>query len=82
MKSPQNEEQRQFWEAFRACEEENRVRPERPLFYVKWAQDFAGFLPEMRLVDRSGVERRFSSLVEAIRTETVDTYPKAGSEWI
>lgn len=68
-----SEERDCFWKAHRACVEENRVRPERSLFYVKWAQDFAGFLPEMRLVDRSG---------EAIRTETVDTSPKAGNEWI
>ena len=27
MKSPQNEESQKFWEAFRACAEENRVRP-------------------------------------------------------
>ena len=54
MKSPQNEEQRQFWEAFRACAEENRVSPDRSSFYVRWAQAFARFLPEKHLRDRAG----------------------------
>jgi len=35
-----------FWEAYRACAEENRVRPDRSPFYVSWAKDFANFLPE------------------------------------
>ena len=35
-----------FWEAYRACAEENRVRPDRSPFYVNWAKDFANFLPE------------------------------------
>jgi hypothetical protein len=35
-----------FWEAYRACAEENRVRPDRSAFYVNWARDFANFLPE------------------------------------
>jgi hypothetical protein len=35
-----------FWEAYRACAEENRVRPDRSAFYVSWARDFANFLPE------------------------------------
>jgi integron integrase len=42
-----------FWEAYRACAEENRVRPDRSPFYVKWAKDFAGFLPEKPLETRS-----------------------------
>ena len=54
MQSPQNEDQQKFWEAFRACAEENRVRPDRSPFYVKWAQAFVSFLPEKRLQDRSG----------------------------
>ncbi len=29
-----------FWEAYRACAEENRVRPDRSQFYVNWAKDF------------------------------------------
>jgi hypothetical protein len=35
-----------FWEAYRACAEENRVRPDHSPFYVSWARDFANFLPE------------------------------------
>ncbi len=54
MISTQNEEQQKFWDAFRACAEENRVRPDRSSFYVKWAQAFVSFLPEKRLQDRSG----------------------------
>jgi hypothetical protein len=42
-----------FWEAYRACAEENRVRPDRSPFYVNWAKDFANFLPEKPLKDRS-----------------------------
>ena len=42
-----------FWEAYRACAEENRVRPDRSPFYVNWAKDFANFLPEKPLRDRS-----------------------------
>jgi hypothetical protein len=42
-----------FWDAFKACVEENRVRPDHSSFYVKWAQSFVDFLPEKRLRDRS-----------------------------
>ena len=42
-----------FWEAYRACAEENRVRPDRSQFYMNWAKDFANFLPEKPLKDRS-----------------------------
>ena len=42
-----------FWEAYRACVEENRARPDRSQFYVNWAKDFANFLPEKPLKDRS-----------------------------
>lgn len=42
-----------FWEAYRECTEENRVRPDRSPFYVNWAKDFANFLPEKPLTDRS-----------------------------
>jgi len=42
-----------FWEAYRGCAEENRVGPDRSPFYVKWAKDFANFLPEKPLKDRS-----------------------------
>ena len=42
-----------FWDAFKACVEENRVRPDRSTFYVKWAQPFVNFLPGKRLRERS-----------------------------
>ncbi len=42
-----------FWEAYRGCAEENRVRPDRSPFYVNWAKDFANFLPEKALKTRS-----------------------------
>jgi hypothetical protein len=41
------------WDAFKACVEENRVRPDRSLFYVKWAKAYVDFLPEKRVRDRS-----------------------------
>jgi hypothetical protein len=41
-----------FWEAYRACVEENRVRPDRSQFYVNWAKDFANFLPEKPFPDQ------------------------------
>jgi len=41
-----------FWDAFKACVEDNRVRPDRSLFYVKWAQAFVDFLPGKRLRHR------------------------------
>ena len=43
-----------FWEAFRACTEENRVPPERSPFYVNWAKTFANFIPEKSLKERIG----------------------------
>ena len=42
-----------FWDAFKACVEENRVRPDRSIFYVKWAQNFVDFQPGKRLRERS-----------------------------
>jgi integron integrase len=42
-----------LWNAFQACVEENRVGPDRSMFYVRWAQAFVRFLPEKRLRDRS-----------------------------
>jgi hypothetical protein len=43
---PNFRERDSFWEAYRACAEENRVRPDRSAFYVSWARDFANSLPE------------------------------------
>jgi len=48
-----SKERKVFWEAYRACAEENGVRPDRSPFYVNWANDFANFLPEKSLEDRS-----------------------------
>lgn len=44
---------KRFWDAFKACVEENRVPPDRSAFYVKWVQAFVDFLPEKRLRERS-----------------------------
>jgi len=41
-----------FSDAFKAFVEDNRVRPDRSLFYVKWTQAFVNFLPGKRLRDR------------------------------
>jgi hypothetical protein len=43
-----------FWEAYRACTEENRVPPDRSPFYVNWAKTFANFTPEKSLKERTG----------------------------
>ena len=53
MDSCNSKELDRFWEAYRACAEENRVRPDGSPFYVKWAKDFSNFLPEKPLKDRS-----------------------------
>ena len=42
-----------FWDVFKACLEENRIRPDRSSFYVKWAQAFVDVLPGKKLRDRS-----------------------------
>ncbi len=42
-----------FWDAFNACVEDNRVRPDRSGFYVKWVQAFVNSQPGKRLRDRS-----------------------------
>jgi hypothetical protein len=54
MISPKNAESHKFWDAYRACAEENRVSPDRSSFYVRWAQAFARFMPEKRLQGWSG----------------------------
>ncbi len=48
-----SKERERFWEAYRGCAEENRVRPDRAPFYVRWAKDFDGFLQDKPLKDRS-----------------------------
>lgn len=54
MDIPDSDGRRSFWEAYQSCTEENRVRSDRSPFYVNWAKDFANFLPEKPLKDRSG----------------------------
>jgi hypothetical protein len=50
----QNSSERdRFWEAYRGGAEENRVRPDRSLFYVRWVKDFESFLQRKPLRDRS-----------------------------
>ena len=46
-------ERDRFWEAYRGCAEENRVRPDRSPFYVRWAKDFDSFLQGKPLRNRS-----------------------------
>ena len=53
MDIPNTRRRDSFWEAYRACAEENRVQPDRSQFYMNWAKDFANFLPEKPLKDRS-----------------------------
>jgi len=61
-----------FWEAYRACTEENRVQPDRSPFYVNWARDFANFLPEKPLKERSGkdIEPFWLTCVNAVALQT------------
>ena len=54
MDIPDSRGRESFWEAYRACAEENRARSDRSPFYVNWARDFANFLPEKPLKERSG----------------------------
>jgi len=42
-----------FWEAYRGCAEENRVRPDRSAFYVRWAKEFERSLKNKPLKERS-----------------------------
>jgi integrase len=42
-----------FWEAYRGGAEENRVRPERSPFYVRWAKEIESFLRKKPLKDTS-----------------------------
>ena len=59
-----SKERDRFWEAYRGCAEENRVRPDRSPFYVNWANDFASFLPEKSLEDRSRKSQPASVFLE------------------
>jgi hypothetical protein len=42
-----------FWDAFRACVEENRIDHSRSAYYVKWAQAFYRFFPGKGLRERT-----------------------------
>ena len=42
-----------FWDAYKASVEENRVRPDLSIFYVKWVRAFVDFIPGKRLRERS-----------------------------
>lgn len=57
-----------FWDAFKACLEENRVRPDRSSFYVKWAQAFVDFRPGKKLRDRTAEDIR--SFLEDLRNRS------------
>lgn len=92
-----------FWDAFKACLEENRIWPDRSHFYVKWAQAFVDYLPGYTSArafapETSGwvggirtksspfrehvvpgeVERLFSSLLHALKTEVKGRYDAVG----
>jgi hypothetical protein len=54
METPISKGQSGFWEAYRACVEENRVSPDRSPFYVNWAKTFANFIPKKSLKERTG----------------------------
>jgi integron integrase len=53
METPNSKGRGGFWEAYRACAEENRVPPDRSPFYVNWAKTFANFIPEKSLKERT-----------------------------
>jgi len=52
-KADQVDERERFWEAYRACAEENRVAQDRSRYFLRWARDFVDFMPEKRLKARS-----------------------------
>jgi len=56
---------KRFWDDFKGCLEENRVRPDHSDFYVKWAQTFVDFRPGKKLRDRSAEDIR--SFLENLR---------------
>ena len=50
------EKQQRFWKAYQGAAEENRVRTDLLVFYVKWAKAFADFMPDKELQERSGAD--------------------------
>ncbi len=62
-----------FWDAFRACVEENRIDHSRSAYYVKWAQAFYRFFPGKGLRERTKQD---------IETFLADVGKQAGSaDW-
>jgi len=53
MDTHNTKERDRFWDAYRGCAEENRVRPDRSPFYVRWAKEFESFLRDKPLKERS-----------------------------
>ena len=59
-----------FWEAYRGCAEENRVRPDRSPFYVRWVtinkkvscHIFRHSLSSQKLFSISVISKAFSYL--------------------
>ena len=50
-KAHQVDERERFWEAYRACAEENRVAQDRSRYFVRWAEDFVDFMPATYLLE-------------------------------
>jgi integron integrase len=69
-----------FWDAFKACVEENRVRPDHSGFYVRWVKSFVDFLPGKRLRDRSrqDIEAFLADLAE--RSNVKDWHVKQAEQ--
>jgi len=68
-----------FWDAFKACLEENRVRPDHSNFYVKWAQAFVDFMPKKKLRDGSAEDIEVF-LANLVKRSGIDEWQ--GREWI
>lgn len=64
METPNSKGQDGFWEAYLGCAEENRVRPDRSPFYVRWAKEFESFLRKKPLKEgsRKDIEAFLSDL--------------------
>ena len=58
-----------FWEAYRGCAEEKRVRPDRSPFYVNWAKDFANFLPRIRGTQYLILRQRYLHVIPLLKAE-------------
>jgi hypothetical protein len=69
----QVEEREKFWEAYKACAEENRVAQDRSQYFVRWAKDFVDFMPEKRLKARSAEDIK-SFLASLSRREGIASW--------